>query len=377
MTAANRARRYIRGIRTSISGGTMLGRLSPGEGRPEMLDVDDVLTHLALNNEDIEDLVGAMFIDTGTIDFTYDDGAGTIVADFIGDLDDVADVDVATPNDGEVLTWVAANNAWEAVAAAGGGGGGGAAISALHVQDQKSTGTEGGAASATTVHTRVLNTVVTNSITGASLSSNQITLAAGTYEIWASCPGHDIGRHRAIWYNVTDAAIELLGPNAFIGTGDNSETHAIIESRFTIAGTKTFELRHYGQSAKATLGLGVAVSDGNVEVYANVFILKIESASIDLDDLSDVNAGAPTDTYVLTWDSGTSKWIAAASAGGGASALDDLTDVVITAVADQNHLVYDSGTAKWINETPNRRIDGGEGVGDTATALFTIDGGTA
>ena len=43
-----------------------------------------------------------------------------------------------------------------------------------------------------------------------------------------------------------------------------------------------------------------------------------------LDDLSDVNAAAPGDGEVLTWDSGTSRWIAAAGGGG---AFLDLTDV--------------------------------------------------
>lgn len=37
-------------------------------------------------------------------------------------LDDIDDVDAAAPSDGDVLTWVAANSAWEP--AAGGGGGG-------------------------------------------------------------------------------------------------------------------------------------------------------------------------------------------------------------------------------------------------------------
>lgn len=40
-------------------------------------------------------------------------------------LDDIDDVDAAAPSDGDVLTWVAANSAWEP--APGGGSGGGAA----------------------------------------------------------------------------------------------------------------------------------------------------------------------------------------------------------------------------------------------------------
>lgn len=47
-----------------------------------------------------------------------------------------------------------------------------------------------------------------------------------------------------------------------------------------------------------------------------------------LDDLDDVNAAAPNDTQVLTWDEDESAWVAA-DASGGAEALDELTDVEI------------------------------------------------
>lgn len=46
-----------------------------------------------------------------------DPDTGAILADLSGGvaLDDLTDVDVATPSDGQVLTWVDANSAWEAV----------------------------------------------------------------------------------------------------------------------------------------------------------------------------------------------------------------------------------------------------------------------
>lgn len=59
----------------------------------------------------------------------------------------------------------------------------------------------------------------------------------------------------------------------------------------------------------------------------------------------------------------------------GTTPLGDLSDVTITTPLASQHLIY-SGTA-WVNETPNRRIDGGDGAGDVAEALFTIDGGSA
>ena len=57
----------------------------------------------------------------------------------------------------------------------------------FHVRDEKSSGTSGGNFSSGSYVTRTLNTSLTNEISGASLSSNQITLPSGTYYIQASC----------------------------------------------------------------------------------------------------------------------------------------------------------------------------------------------
>jgi hypothetical protein len=56
----------------------------------------------------------------------------------------------------------------------------------LHVRDEKTLADGGTSTSSYTK--RDLNTVVTNEIAGASLSSNQITLPSGTYYINASAP---------------------------------------------------------------------------------------------------------------------------------------------------------------------------------------------
>ena len=58
----------------------------------------------------------------------------------------------------------------------------------FHAQDQKSSNTDGGTLTGGSFITRVFNTVVTNSISGASLSSNQITLPSGTYYVWGRAP---------------------------------------------------------------------------------------------------------------------------------------------------------------------------------------------
>ena len=63
-----------------------------------------------------------------------------------------------------------------------GAGGGIFESQLLHVRDEKASGTDGGT-SANGIVDRDLNTVKVNEITGASLSSNQITLPSGTYYV--------------------------------------------------------------------------------------------------------------------------------------------------------------------------------------------------
>ncbi len=155
-------------------------------------------------------------------------------------------------------------------------GGSGLSVEMLHITDEKSSGTAGGSTSATTWHTRALNTVVTNTITGASLSSNQITLDAGTYRIFAQAEMHESGANRLRLRNITDSTTVASGVNSHSGSSGASlpNPSAIMGARFTIASTKTFELQHYASLAKATIGLGVAASTGEVEVYAEITIFK-------------------------------------------------------------------------------------------------------
>tara|TARA_R100000329_G_C7566999_1_gene200602 strand:+ start:32 stop:604 length:573 start_codon:yes stop_codon:yes gene_type:complete len=146
----------------------------------------------------------------------------------------------------------------------------------LHVRDEKGTLVHGGSAGANTDNIRVLNTVKTNEITGASLSSNQITLPAGTYFCEAFANGCMVDHHRAFLYNVTDSSVELIGQQyyatAFSNLGDNT---SMIFGRFTISAQKVFELRHRTQSAKADIGLGHYMNDTRNSVYADVLIRKL------------------------------------------------------------------------------------------------------
>ena len=85
----------------------------------------------------------------------------------------------------------------------------------LRVQEEQPSGTGGGTPS-TGWQTRVLNVVKTNTIDGASLASNTITLPAGTYKIEASAPGFS-STHQLRLYNITQSAAALVGTSTLAG----------------------------------------------------------------------------------------------------------------------------------------------------------------
>lgn len=150
------------------------------------------------------------------------------------------------------------------------------ALPLLYVRDEKAAGTMGGSSGAATWNVRTLNTTVVNQITGASLGSNQITLPAGTYRIRARAPGNRVDRHKLRLRNITDSTDEVVGESCYTANVTFVATNADLWGRFTIAGTKVFEVWHYTEAGKANPdnGLGIETNAGVVEVYAEVWIEK-------------------------------------------------------------------------------------------------------
>lgn len=104
----------------------------------------------------------------------------------------------------------------------------------------------GGTITADTWTTRDLNTTVVNTITGASLAANAITLPAGTYRVLASAPAYHADEHLIRLQNTTDASTTAYGTNAFANdtTGGEGQTRSFIDYVFTIAAEKDFEIQH-------------------------------------------------------------------------------------------------------------------------------------
>ena len=152
----------------------------------------------------------------------------------------------------------------------------GASKGYMYVRDEKAVGTDGGS-SVAGVQIRTLNTVVNNSIIGASLTSNQITLGAGTYRVDGRSPVYTGARQKSYLYNVNTSALVLAGSSAYTDVGDSAQSDSNVHGRFTISSTSVFEYRQYVETARITNGLGVATNSAaaGVEVYAEIEIRKI------------------------------------------------------------------------------------------------------
>lgn len=145
----------------------------------------------------------------------------------------------------------------------------------LLIRDEKPSGTNGGS-SAVGVQTRDLNTVDSNTIPGASLAANQITLPAGTYRIRAQAPSL-VNSSKAYFYNVTTTLNQLVGTsvNGISGVAtDQAQSSSEVLGRFSIAAPCVFQLRQYCSESAASVGLGAPSSTGSIEVYSSVEIIK-------------------------------------------------------------------------------------------------------
>ena len=143
------------------------------------------------------------------------------------------------------------------------------------IADVKANATNGGTFTAGAWQTRDLNTEISDADGIVSISSNQFTLAAGSYLIKARCPAFNTNVHQSRLYNVSDTNVEQVGSAAFVnGSSGHVVTDSVCLARVTISGSKTFEIQHYAAVTSATYGFGVSGASGNSMIYTTVEIYK-------------------------------------------------------------------------------------------------------
>jgi hypothetical protein len=148
----------------------------------------------------------------------------------------------------------------------------------FHARDEKANGTDAGTFSNGAWRTRTINTVKTNTITGASLSSNEVTLPAGRYWVQASAPASDVNAHVLRLFDVTPGNTTIMfGQTARTPVSTGGQTHAFVSGEMTLSASTAVRLEHFCSSTQGTTGFGRATSLGSAtEVFADIVIWKLD-----------------------------------------------------------------------------------------------------
>lgn len=134
--------------------------------------------------------------------------------------------------------------------------------------------TDGGSLVTGSDQTCVLDEEVFNDITGASLSSNQVTLPPGRYLAWAHVPANNGLHFRAILYDATAAADIYRGPNQY-GSGATFHHNASLMCSFSLSSSSDIEVRYRAANAQATNGLGIGTNFGDDQIYTELTVARI------------------------------------------------------------------------------------------------------
>lgn len=151
-------------------------------------------------------------------------------------------------------------------------------------QERYESGTNGSSVTAAAFNQRQLNTVVGNTITGASLGVNVVSLPAGTYDFKAFSTARGVQGHQlAIWdFTNNIALVNGLSENVWQHSGTStlsmSSTSIAEGYSITLAAPTNVGLNDWlssASSAGGTPSLGEAQSSGQPEVYAQLAIVQL------------------------------------------------------------------------------------------------------
>ena len=141
------------------------------------------------------------------------------------------------------------------------------------IADQKAQNTAGGTFTSGAWRTRDLNTEITDPDGIVSISTNQFTLAAGSYLIRWGASARRCDRHQTRLYDVTGTAEIEVGDcnySYLSGAGGNFSRGS---ARVTPSGSNVYRIEHRCDTSSAADGLGLAVNY-TTEQYCTVEIFK-------------------------------------------------------------------------------------------------------
>ncbi len=149
----------------------------------------------------------------------------------------------------------------------------------IKIEHQEDPTDDAGSFTSGAWRTRPLNTLIADEV-GITLSSNQITLPAGTYTLFGSAVCFAVNGSILRFQNITDGVTISTGLNTFEA---NSFGHtlsiAFVVGNFTIDDSKIFELQNICATTQVNNGMGTSASafitGTHQERYAVVELQKI------------------------------------------------------------------------------------------------------
>ena len=146
------------------------------------------------------------------------------------------------------------------------------------IADSKGNTTDGGTFTSGAWRTRDLNQEISDEDSIVSISSNQFTLAAGTYLIKWKCPAMKVDHHVTKLKLITSSVssfTEKAGSSSYAGNGSVVQNESFGLARVTLTGSGAFEIQHYGETTKSTDGFGQPANGyASESIYTTVEIYK-------------------------------------------------------------------------------------------------------
>ena len=129
------------------------------------------------------------------------------------------------------------------------------------IADVKTSNGDGGTFTTGAWRTRDLNTELSDEDSIVSISSNQFTLAAGSYLIIFSAPALRVNSHQLRLYNITSSAAVQSGNVEYAASGSGKAGNTANGSaRVVISSSTVFEIQHRGGYTQSSYGFGAGTS---------------------------------------------------------------------------------------------------------------------
>lgn len=179
--------------------------------------------------------------------------------------------DLVVALDGHIFICTAGGTPGTWASVGGGAGGFYTGINVLY--ETQTAGTAGGTFTSGAWRTRTLNDVdVFNSSLGISISSNQISVPIGTYDIYGSAPAAGVDKHQARLRDITHSSTAIVGTTEFSASTNTGvvQTRSIIQGTLNLAGAALVEVQHICQTTRATDGFGIAGGFSDGELYTTI-----------------------------------------------------------------------------------------------------------